>query len=345
MRSFVPRLFAWTMVMVAGSAFAGPFERPFVDRNPIPPRLQWNANNGYCGEVSFISAGLFYGQYVSQYEARRAAIGRTPQHRGELLLGVNERRAARVMRLDVVVWPTERSRNPARFLAWVKRHVLRGRPVIIGVYNNEFLLYGNPNPSAGDPQYDHIVPVTGVGSRRPLREEREFPDDVLIFSDNGLFGTGPTRQFIYRAEFRRFPASRAAANAPTAPVYSLPDYGRNFGVAVTGVVDRDGTTLPVRVQTSVNAEHPAMRRGSNLRPPSRPLTLTVTISGLTPGVVYHLYRYNRLESIPDGRFNARASAAAEIRVLTINSGSTFTFAQRIRSDEVAAYRCVPAAAP
>ncbi len=31
----------------------------------IPPRFQWNANNGYCGEVSFISAGLYYGQYCS----------------------------------------------------------------------------------------------------------------------------------------------------------------------------------------------------------------------------------------------------------------------------------------
>lgn len=31
----------------------------------IPPRYQWNANNGYCGEVSFISVGLYYGQYCS----------------------------------------------------------------------------------------------------------------------------------------------------------------------------------------------------------------------------------------------------------------------------------------
>src|SRR5262249_61085678 len=26
--------------------------------NDIPPRLQWNATFGYCGETSFISAGL-----------------------------------------------------------------------------------------------------------------------------------------------------------------------------------------------------------------------------------------------------------------------------------------------
>ena len=33
----------------------------------MPPRLQWNTNYGYCGEVSLISAGLFFGQYCSQY--------------------------------------------------------------------------------------------------------------------------------------------------------------------------------------------------------------------------------------------------------------------------------------
>ena len=31
----------------------------------IPPRFQWNANNGYCGETAFISVGLYYGQYCS----------------------------------------------------------------------------------------------------------------------------------------------------------------------------------------------------------------------------------------------------------------------------------------
>jgi hypothetical protein len=42
----------------------------FIKSNDIPPRLQWNHNAGYCGEVSLISAGLYYGQYISQYDAR-----------------------------------------------------------------------------------------------------------------------------------------------------------------------------------------------------------------------------------------------------------------------------------
>ena len=36
----------------------------------IPPRLQWDNNNGYCGECSIQQIALYYGTYVSQYNAR-----------------------------------------------------------------------------------------------------------------------------------------------------------------------------------------------------------------------------------------------------------------------------------
>ncbi len=41
--------------------------------NPIPPRTQWNANYGYCGETSFISAGLNYGTGKSLRAVRTIA--------------------------------------------------------------------------------------------------------------------------------------------------------------------------------------------------------------------------------------------------------------------------------
>ena len=65
--------------------------------NPIPPRTQWNANYGYCGETSFISAGLNYGQYLSQYDARAVASPNIRQSLpdSQLLLGVNDVAAAK----------------------------------------------------------------------------------------------------------------------------------------------------------------------------------------------------------------------------------------------------------
>lgn len=310
---------------------------PSVHRNDIPPRLQWEANGGYCGEVSLISAGLYFGQYISQYEARICAIGHKAQNKGELLLGSNDRRAAREMRLQAEAWNGNRQRSTTQFLNWVKHHVLRGHPVAIGVYNNEFLLYGNTDPGAGDPQYDHIVPVTRVASRSGgLRGQR------LTFSDNGLWGSPGDRPYFFTYSFRQFPSNRSQANRRKGPLYSLPDYGRNYGIAITGVIDRDGDTLPVRVATNRNYEHPNMPRDSTARPPALPLTLTVTVSGLEPGVEYRLYRYARLDAIPHSEFNAHAANAAEVRTIRIARGSTHTFEQRILANEVAAYRCVRA---
>ncbi len=31
----------------------------------------WGVNFGYCGETSFITSGMYYGQYLSQYDVRR----------------------------------------------------------------------------------------------------------------------------------------------------------------------------------------------------------------------------------------------------------------------------------
>ena len=50
-----------------------------VQINNIPPRLMWNIDDnnwlssasGYCGEVSILSAGLLYGQYVPMYLIRQ----------------------------------------------------------------------------------------------------------------------------------------------------------------------------------------------------------------------------------------------------------------------------------
>lgn len=326
-------------VAVPGNARAG----LVAHGNPIPPRLQWEANGGYCGEVSLISAGLYYGQYISQYEARVCAIGKTPQDEGELLLGVNDLRAAAKMHLRAEEWNGSRQKNSAQFLRWVRNHVLRGHPVAIGVFNNEYQLYGNTNPDAGHHGYDHIVPVLSVATHRRAPASRgAFATERLTFSDNGLWGQHGDYPYFFTYRFGAFPKDRQQANSPRGPLYSLPAGQRNYGVAILGV---NGDTLPVRVWTSVNYENPAMRHHSNQRPAAMPLTLTVVVSGLTPGVNYRLYRYDSLAAIPDSDFNAHAARAAEARDIRIDSGDSFTFTRDILSDEVAAWRCVEASAP
>lgn len=316
--------------------------------NPLPPRQQWLANDGYCGEESFVSAGLYYGQYVSQYDARALASGNAPQNtaRSQLLLGVNDVAAAKAMHLAATTYNTAAQTDTASFLKWVKTNVTAGNPVAIGVYTNEFRFYGRTNPNAGDPVYDHIVTVTGITSRSPLTGPVAYsPDDVITFSDHGLWTGTPTGipQYLFSYAFGAFPATRRQANTAGAAVYSLPDTGENYGIAITGVADRNKETVPVRLTTSVNAENPPMVNGSTRRPPARPVTLTVTVSNLTPGTTYNLYRYSTMAAVPDGGFNANASKAAQ-KWKIVATGRTYTMQQTIMSNEIAAYRAVPATA-
>ena len=130
---------------------------------PISPRFQWQANFGYCGETALISAGLYYGQYVSQYDARAYASKNQNQNEraSQLLIGINENTAANVMHLDIEKWNNFRADN---FLAWVKKNIIQKHPVVIGIYQNMSLF-----EEVGDAEYDHIVPIIGIETNHSLR--------------------------------------------------------------------------------------------------------------------------------------------------------------------------------
>lgn len=339
---------AWGLLALLSVAHAAHAAGPYAKVNDIPPRLQWTANYGYCGEVGLISAGLYYGQYVSQYDARAiASRNRDPSLRGsQLLLGVNDIYAAALMHLKAVPWDGGARANTNDFLTWVKANVASGYPVIIGVYENLRRFEDTEDDVAGDEQYDHIVSVIGVSSKRPVATPATYvADDVIIFSDHGLWSPEGQPDYLYRYPFGAFQANRREANSASRPVYSLPRASGNHGVAITGIMDGDGQALPVRLSTSVNEEKPAMPEGGRTRPASMPLTLTVTVSGLKPGVPYTLYRYDSLQAVPESAFNGNASKASQQWQVRVNAGSTYTLRETIRSDQVAVYRAVPDSAP
>lgn len=318
-------------VVPAANVTTGAALRSPLARNPIPPRLQWLGNYGYCGETSMISAGLYYGQYVSQYEARAIASRGIPQYRrrSQLLLGVNDVYAARRMHLDGIEFPTQRQQSTRQFELWIVRNVALGRPVIIGLYENYYVFNSSSSLYPGDPDYDHIVPV--IAATR----------DGLTFSDNGLYG--PPRRYLFERAFAGFARSRKAANAPGAPVYSLPS-GADFGITIAGVTDPGHETLPVRVATNVNYERPAIKNGTSVRPKPMALVLTVTVRGLRKGVAYRLYRYDDFAAVPDRNFNANARVASKQWDI-MATGSSYVVRERILSDQIAVYRAVPASGP
>jgi hypothetical protein len=310
--------------------------------NNFPSRYQWGENMGYCGEVSLIVAGLSLGQYISQYDSRIAACDTKSQSRCEMLLGVNDQSAATKMHLTSSEWGTVKQRNTEDFLVWVKQNVLRGYPVIIGVYMNYYKFYDVSTPSAGDADYDHIVPVIGIRSNHPLTDTTTYyEDDEIIFSDNGLWGVPTNPPYVFNYTFADFPHSRSEANDKNGEVYSLPNTASNYGMMITGLSDSKQETLPVRVDTNVNYEKPEMKEGSNDRPASMAVTLTVTVSKMTPNTNYMLYRYNSLAAVPESGFKEKASNAVESWKISSDTGS-YSMSKTIQSNEIAVFRCVKA---
>lgn len=324
------------------------FNRPYVVINNIPPRFQWDGNNGYCGEVAMISAGLYYGQYLSQYDVRLLASGSDGSEGNQsqqLLLGVNAATAAQALRLKYETLTSQDSRS---FMQWVKHRVASGYPVIIGVLNNVSKLGENP---PGDPQYDHIVPVIGFGSEKALTENFIGTDKLLI-SDNGLYypGNDPIPPgdvpYYYEYEMQDFFSDRQEANDPNGNLYSLlelPKYeapgGKcNYAIAIMGIMGQE-ETFPVRIQTDLNYELP-IKDGSSERPASIALVLTITVSGLTPGTDYNLHYYNEAKDVPLKNFNQHPGQ--RVQKINISSGTSFTTTLSIQSSEKVFLRAVRA---
>ncbi len=326
-----------------------------LQKNDLVPRLEWDQNFGYCGETSFITAGLYYGQYCSQYTARALTSPGVPQYEdgSQLLIGVNDQDAAAAMRLSVIEWDSISETDTDDFLAWIKQFVLAGNPVIIGVFNNEYLLYGDTDPDAGDETYDHIVLAYGIGSNQPLADTSFYPDDILYIIDNGLWGAFRNPPYYFSYQFSPFESDREDANSPNGPIYSLNDDARNFGVAMTGVMDLNNDTIPVRVETNVNYEIPEILQGqdvdnpppgANAPPPPIPLTLTVTVSIPDQTMDYNLYYYNDFAKVPTSHFNTNRGNAYKTYLIPHNSGSTYVLSIDILSNEVAAFRAVSTSA-
>ena len=315
----------------------------------LPPRLQWLHNDGYCGEVSTIAAGLKYGQYLSQYDLRDIAVG---TQRKEYLVGVNDASTAKHVKMNYTTYPNT-CEAPGKtngtcsheYLAWVKAMTRRGYAVTITVFLNNYLFYGNTNPNAGDDEYDHIVSVSRIES--DFDDDLYHDSDQITFSDHGLYAPDPTNpRYLFTYKFADFPGTRQQANAKSGSVYTLP-YGDdatsgNFAIAHTGPADVFQELLPVTVNTSVNYEKPEIKDGSEKRPNAMNLTLTVQVSGLEDGVQYVLYKYNAEDNVPTSNFNAHKDRASESFAITGTSTGVFVMTDAIESSQKTFYRAVRA---
>ena len=294
-------------------------------------REQWDSNWGYCGETSLIAAGMTFGQYASQFTVRELASPGVPQAQeaSQLLLGVNDEAAARAMHLDANDYSgSGRSagrRGQLRFVSWIRDQISTGAKVILGVYIK----------GADDGEYDHIVPALDVVPSGVKLGRKGLLKDRLWFADN--YGQKVSGTFGSLLRDRR------AANQSSAAPYSIPNGVNNYGIAISGVADRDQVTIPVRLQAS-RYDEPVLPEGSLQPPTPEPLALRATVFIPDQDQSYNLYRYDDFSKVPDASFNAAAASAIQSWVIPAHSGASVSFDLDVLTSDTVVFRAVPSTA-
>jgi len=230
-------------------------------RQPLQPFYQWENNDGYCGEVSMMQAGLNNGQWMSQFNARLVCgtglsqsgpPGACASHQGrvnfnaQLLIedpgtgvsGANTyANAAQCLSNSRLAGTTfdYLPQTPGlagyqQYMSWVKQEVIAGHQVTIAI-----LIHGG-----GGSQYDHEVAVVRIGTNHSATDPTYYADDVVYFDDHGAYtlsghsrGSNPAippgagsdstgcTPYFFGYTFGSLPNTREGANQKGAQAYSI----------------------------------------------------------------------------------------------------------------------------
>jgi hypothetical protein len=299
----------------SGGSGSGSDSEPSSGTSPqldIPARQQWENDGGYCGETSIQAIGLYYGAWISQKVVRTVAGG-------ELLIGVNEETALGALHLAHTTWNTAAPRPQFEsFIAWTKSHLEQRVPVVYAIYLTDGI---------DDPDYDHIVPATGISA---ASASGYTATDTLISSDN--FGHRIERSVGGLA------GTRSSCTSSSTQGGCVPR-DVDYGVAITGITDARGATLPLRIKVPVDHE-PNVSLGEA----AIPLTASINVSALQPGHNYALLRYDDYTKVPtDATAAAFLASSYTHRVDFTADGPQWTYADPVSfpSSGATYYRCVP----
>ncbi|CAF4309248.1 unnamed protein product, partial [Adineta steineri] len=222
--------------------------------------------------------GLYYGAWISQKLVRDINHGEYILHK----LSPDDRRdpthTLSVLHFTYEEWDWKNSPQPQfdDYCSWMKKCIIEGYPVIFVVY----LLYSHFE------YYDHIMPAIGVR----FRDENEYDsNDTLIYQN--LFHD---KQIERKMNDKDLAATRKTCRKHCGQGGCIP-LNVDYGIAVTGIVDEDRVTLPVRLSVSAWNEpnlHPAYNEN--------PIEMdgNVTVRDLIVGKLYVLLRYSSYEYVP-----------------------------------------------
>ncbi len=276
----------------------------------IPPRRQWDNNQGYCGACSVQQSALYHGAYVSQYAAR-AVID--PDNREQILVGVNMRQLLEALSFKYESWPHETASTPQyrNYLVWCAKHLQNLAPVIITTYIK----------GLNDPDYDHIMVAVGFDAVDP---ESYDPNSRIVFNDCFVDSS-------FTRSFGSFHDKRSMQINGAIYKYCIPET-HDYGIAVTGIKDMHDETLPVHLSIGTFSE-PNVTMGEA----PETVNAVITIHSLVAGRAYALLRYDNYSAVPSENFT---DSNFDMSWSFVAGGTTYNLADQFPSDRIIIYRCV-----
>jgi hypothetical protein len=283
----------------------------------IPARRMWgwgNGVDGYCGECSFQMAGIYFGNYVSEEKVRYAA-GNT-----ELLIAVNDKKAAVALLYDYEEWDWESTSTPQskKFVQWARDRIDNGAMVIAGWYERM---------PKGDPDYDHIMPIVGYRLNSDGTLNGLYHHDLYL-NDTTLTGG---------ADLEATRKECSQSDTPKQPYdYCLPE-AYDYGIAIKGIKDEDGETFRTKLTIDKWYE-PDWGAEDGLHETPVMLGVKATVYGLTVGTQYSILRFDDAQTVPrrlfmNGGWARKVTFTATQETMTIEL-------EKVLSDGTYFYRTV-----
>jgi len=325
----VAGLHEWNSTSQNGCVYPGTCSQPaakFTKVLDLAPRQQWNTDGGFCGALSIQQAALGVGAWISQDLVRKANThgeGHGNEQEGYEVLPSNVQETVTNLKLVGEEWDYSQSKPQAQaFKSFIKRNLVKGYPIVWFPLckgdSHEAYSTTPPTDAPNGGAYDHVEPMWGIGSNHPLDDETVYDDDwILHGSDQDL---EPYYRFINTLD----DDTDMQGNCKNA----VSGFGKNemypcfydqvtYGVAVQGL--KKTGNLPVILGVDSQSE-PNIR--SSWGGDAVALRGTVTVSGLTAGNNYVLYRYGSTATLPTGS----STEGYEHKTPFTADGSTWIFA-------------------
>jgi len=271
-----------------------------VMRGPAPGQ-QWNIDGGFCGAFSIQQTALAKGAWLSQdlvRKANRDGPGNHDMHgdgtNGYEVLPSNVAYTAKQLKLTYDEFDyTQPSPQTAAYKTFLKKNLAQGNAIVwfpLCKGDGHGCYGGGPCPNGG--ACDHVEPIFGIFSDRPLTDETVYDNDwVLHASDQDYMPYYRKMSTLEDDTSLEGNCQIAEAGFGKNEMYPCFDKQVTYGLAVTGVNVQG--TLPVSLTIDITQE-PNVRSWSR----AKAIHGVVEVSGLTTGEDYVLYRFSGTESLP-----------------------------------------------